>query len=60
MANDDPFKEGSFFDNFDAGIAALGVDQVPIAWDLARINYRDTKERDQFLTMLGRLGGNLE
>jgi hypothetical protein len=58
--HNDPFKEGTFFDNLNAGVLALGPDQLPIAFDIARMNFRSTKERDKLLTVLGRMGGSLE
>jgi hypothetical protein len=58
--HNDPFKEGTFFDNFDAGIRALGIDQLPVAWNLARVNFRSTKERDKFLTVLRGMSDPIE
>ena len=51
--HNDPFKEGTFFDNLNAGVLALGPDQLPVAFDLARMNFGCTKERDKLLTVVG-------
>lgn len=58
--HNDPFKEGSFFDNFDAGIRALGPGQLPLAWDLAKVKFRSTKERDKFLAFLRGMSDPIE
>ncbi len=63
MAKDkqgDPFKEGGFFDNLDAGIRALGPGQIPIAWDLAKVKFRSSKERDKFLAIIRGMSDPIE
>lgn len=59
MANsipNDPFKPGSFYDNFDAAVRALGVDQIPLAFDMAKVKYPSVRERDRLLTILRKMG----
>ncbi len=52
----DPFKPGSFYDNFEAGVRALGVNQIPLAFDMAKVKYPSTKERDRMFNILRDMG----
>ena len=53
---DDPFRPGTFYDNFNAGVGALGVEQIPLAFDVARQSFNSIKERDAFLNILKKIG----
>ena len=43
---------GSFLDNFNATALHLGYDQLPLAWHLAKVNWKSTQDRDTFLKAL--------
>lgn len=53
---DDPFKPGSFYDNFDKAVGALGAGQIPLAFDLAQVNYDNTDDRDRLFRILRMIG----
>jgi hypothetical protein len=53
---DDPFKPGSFYDNFDKAVGALGAGQIPLAFDLAQVNYDNNDDRDRLFRILRMIG----
>lgn len=50
------WSEGSFLDNLDKAAIAVGYSNLPIAWGLASVQWKSTRERDEFLDALTRIG----
>ena len=46
------FQPGSFYDNLNAVASQLGFKQPGVVWGLAKVRWRSTDERDQFLQAL--------
>lgn len=42
-----------FMDNIAAGVDALGLENSPIIWALANVQWASPAERDQFLAEIG-------
>lgn len=53
------WQELSFLDNLDAGARVLGYNNLPLAWGLAKVQWRSIEERDGFLNELTRTEGGL-
>lgn len=45
-----------FMDNIAAGVDALGLENSPIIWALAHVQWDSPAERDQFLAEIGGQG----
>lgn len=41
-----------FVDNIAAGVDALGLENTPIIWQLAKVQWETPQERDQFLEQI--------
>lgn len=54
-----PFESGSFYDNFEAGVKALGAKRIPLAFDLAKVQFRSIEDRDNLLNFLANEGGDM-
>lgn len=42
-----------FTDNIAAGVDALGLENAPIIWALAHVQWESPEERDQFMAEIG-------
>lgn len=42
------WRRGGFLDNFASAVDALGVENIPIAWGMAYMQWDDLDERDRF------------
>lgn len=42
-----------FVDNIAAGVDALGLENAPVIWQLAHVQWASPQERDQFFAELG-------
>lgn len=49
MAGRPKWQPGSFLDNLDAAALHLGYSDIPLAWHLAKVNWKSTDDRDAFL-----------
>ena len=54
-----PFESGSFYDNFEAGVKALGTKKIPLAFYLAKIKFRSVEDRDNLLRFLASEGSDM-
>ena len=43
---------GSFLDNFAASADAVGLNNLDLAWGLARVRWESTDQREEFLQLL--------
>lgn len=49
------FESGSFYDNLDATVKAVGLSQPGVVWALAGVSWDSVSDRDAFLaTLTGR------
>jgi hypothetical protein len=49
------FEPGSFYDNLDVTVKALGMNQPGVVWALAGVSWDSLSDRDAFLaTLTGR------
>lgn len=46
------FETGSFYDNIDATVRAIGVTQPGVVWALAGVSWDSVSDRDAFLASL--------
>ena len=46
------FFPGSFYDNLDAGVTALGLRQPGVVWALASVSWDSLEDRNKFLDEL--------
>lgn len=46
------FDPGSFYDNLDAAVKAVGVNQPGAVWGLAGVSWDSVSDRDAFLATL--------
>jgi hypothetical protein len=46
------WQELSFLDNLNSAALYLGYANLPLAWGLAKVNWRSVDERDDFLKTL--------
>ena len=46
------FQPGSFYDNLDATVRALGAHQPGVVWSLAGVSWDTIEDRDAFLATL--------
>jgi hypothetical protein len=46
------FEPGSFYDNLDATVQALGASQPGAVWGLAHVSWDSLSDRDAFLATL--------
>lgn len=51
------WQELSFLDNLNTAAMYLGYANLPLAWGLAKVNWNNTQERDEFFQALVRLPG---
>lgn len=49
------WQPGGFLDNFNTAALHLGYDHLPLAYGLARVNWKDTQTRDSVLRALTRI-----
>lgn len=51
------WQELSFLDNLDSAAMYLGYANLPLAWGLAKVNWRTKEERNDFFATLVRIPG---
>lgn len=49
------WRPGTFLDDLNAAALKLGYQHLPIAWGLAKVPWKSTKDRDAFLDALTRI-----
>lgn len=49
------WRPGSFLDNLNAAAVAVGFENLPIAWGLAKVPWKSTRDRDEFLAAITRV-----